>query len=33
VFGPDTTIWPAHGAVSTLGAARPHLDEWVARGW
>jgi len=33
VFSADTTIWPGHGAESTLGAERPHLDEWVARGW
>jgi glyoxylase-like metal-dependent hydrolase (beta-lactamase superfamily II) len=33
VFGADTTIWPGHGAESTLGAERPHFDEWVARGW
>jgi len=33
VYGADTTIWPGHGAESTLGAERPHLDEWVARGW
>lgn len=28
-----TIIWPGHGAPSTLGAERPHLDEWVERGW
>jgi glyoxylase-like metal-dependent hydrolase (beta-lactamase superfamily II) len=33
VFDADTTIWPGHGAESTLGAERPHLEEWVARGW
>ena len=36
VFGrlPDTTwIYPGHGNDSTLGAERPHLDEWRARGW
>jgi glyoxylase-like metal-dependent hydrolase (beta-lactamase superfamily II) len=32
-FGADTIIWPGHGAPSTLGTERPHLDEWVARGW
>ncbi len=32
-FGDDTTIWPGHGAPSTVGAERPHLDEWVDRGW
>ena len=32
-FGDETIIWPGHGAPSTLGAERPHLDEWVERGW
>ena len=33
IFGDDTVLWPGHGAPSTIGAERPHLDEWVARGW
>lgn len=33
VFDGDTIIWPGHGAPSTVGAERPHLDEWVERGW
>ena len=36
VFGPyaDTTwIYPGHGADTTLGAERPSLLEWRARGW
>ncbi len=33
VFGPETVIWPGHGAPSTLDAERPHLDEWIERGW
>ncbi|HME49723.1 MAG TPA: MBL fold metallo-hydrolase, partial [Mycobacterium sp.] len=24
---------PGHGDDTTLGAERPHLDEWRARGW
>ena len=32
-FGDDVTIWPGHGAESTIGQERPHLDEWVERGW
>jgi glyoxylase-like metal-dependent hydrolase (beta-lactamase superfamily II) len=32
-YGADTIVWPGHGASTTLGAERPHLDEWVARGW
>jgi glyoxylase-like metal-dependent hydrolase (beta-lactamase superfamily II) len=31
---PDSTrVHPGHGAGTTIGAERPHLDEWVARGW
>ncbi len=33
VFDAETTIWPGHGAPSTLGTERPHLDEWVERGF
>ncbi|PSJ25465.1 Zn-dependent hydrolase [Streptosporangium nondiastaticum] len=36
LFGqlPDETwIYPGHGADTTLGAERPHLAEWRARGW
>jgi glyoxylase-like metal-dependent hydrolase (beta-lactamase superfamily II) len=29
----DTWFYPGHGNDSTLGAERPHLDEWRARGW
>lgn len=29
----ETWFYPGHGADSTLGAERPHLDEWRARGW
>lgn len=29
----DTVVHPGHGAPTTLGAERPHLDEWRARGW
>ena len=32
-FRDDTIIWPGHGAPSTVGAERPHLEEWVERGW
>lgn len=32
-FGDEATIWPGHGAPSTLGVERPHLAEWVERGW
>ena len=33
VYGDDTWFYPGHGADSTLGAERPHLDEWRERGW
>lgn len=36
VFGPlpdETWVYPGHGKDSTLGAERPHLGEWRARGW
>ena len=32
-FGDDTVVHPGHGADTTLGAERPHLDEWRARRW
>jgi glyoxylase-like metal-dependent hydrolase (beta-lactamase superfamily II) len=36
VFGPlpdETWVYPGHGKDTTLGAERPHLGEWRARGW
>jgi glyoxylase-like metal-dependent hydrolase (beta-lactamase superfamily II) len=32
-YDDDTWFYPGHGADSTLGAERPHLDEWRERGW
>lgn len=29
----ETWIYPGHGADTTLGAERPNLAEWRARGW
>ncbi len=29
----DTIVLPGHGVDTTIGAERPHLPEWVARGW
>jgi glyoxylase-like metal-dependent hydrolase (beta-lactamase superfamily II) len=29
----ETWFYPGHGNDSTLGAERPHLDEWRSRGW
>jgi glyoxylase-like metal-dependent hydrolase (beta-lactamase superfamily II) len=36
IFGklPDGTwVYPGHGADTTIGAERPHVPEWRARGW
>lgn len=32
-FGDDTWVYPGHGRDTTLGAERPHLAAWRARGW
>lgn len=29
----ETWVYPGHGNDTTLGAERPHLDEWRERGW
>jgi glyoxylase-like metal-dependent hydrolase (beta-lactamase superfamily II) len=29
----ETWVYPGHGGDTTLGAERPHLAEWRARGW
>jgi glyoxylase-like metal-dependent hydrolase (beta-lactamase superfamily II) len=33
VYGDSTVVYPGHGDDTTLGAERPHLDEWRERGW
>ncbi len=33
VYPDDTVVHPGHGKPTTLGAERPHLAEWRARGW
>ena len=33
VLSDDTVVYPGHGDNTTLGAERPHLSEWRARGW
>ena len=33
VYPDDAIVHPGHGASTTLGAERPHLDQWRARGW
>jgi glyoxylase-like metal-dependent hydrolase (beta-lactamase superfamily II) len=32
-LGDDVVVHPGHGRDTTIGAERPHLDEWIARGW
>jgi glyoxylase-like metal-dependent hydrolase (beta-lactamase superfamily II) len=29
----ETLVLPGHGLDTTIGSERPHLDEWVERGW
>ena len=26
-------VLPGHGKPTTIGRERPHLDEWIKRGW
>jgi glyoxylase-like metal-dependent hydrolase (beta-lactamase superfamily II) len=36
VFGPlpdETWVYPGHGQDTTVGAERPAVPEWRARGW
>jgi len=33
VYGDDTVVYPGHGDDTTLGAERPHVQEWRERGW
>jgi len=32
-LAPDTVVMPGHGDDTTIGRERPHLQEWVDRGW
>jgi glyoxylase-like metal-dependent hydrolase (beta-lactamase superfamily II) len=32
-LAPDTLVLPGHGLDTTVGTERPHLDEWIERGW
>ncbi len=29
----ETVVMPGHGVDTTIGAERPHLQEWIERGW
>jgi len=29
----ETWVYPGHGHDTTIGAERPSLDDWLARGW
>jgi glyoxylase-like metal-dependent hydrolase (beta-lactamase superfamily II) len=33
VLPDQTVVHPGHGRDTTIGAERPHLEEWIARGW
>jgi glyoxylase-like metal-dependent hydrolase (beta-lactamase superfamily II) len=36
LFGPlppETIVMPGHGADTTIGDERPHLEEWILRRW
>lgn len=33
VLPDETIVMPGHGLDTTIGAERPHLGDWIARGW
>ncbi len=33
VLPDETFVYPGHGDDTTIGEERPHLDEWIDRGW
>jgi glyoxylase-like metal-dependent hydrolase (beta-lactamase superfamily II) len=32
-LAPDLLVLPGHGLDTTIAEERPHLDEWITRGW
>ncbi len=32
-FDDNTIVLPGHGDNTTIGTERPHLEEWIERGW